>query len=75
MKLPDYGLSFGNPDIVKLAESFGAKGYRIEKTEDFKSILEKAMDSKGIHIIDLPVDYSENVLSLGPTLKDRTREV
>ncbi len=68
MELPDFGLSFTNPDFIKLAESFGARGHRIEKVEDFKPILQKAIDSKGIHIIDLPIDYSENAF-LGRALK------
>jgi acetolactate synthase-1/2/3 large subunit len=75
MNLPDFGLSFDNPDFVKLAESFGAKGHRVTTADEFKPMLKKAMDSKGVHIIDLPIDYSENISSLGPSLKDRTRVV
>ena len=55
-----YGIDFGNPDFVKYAESFGAKGYRIEKAEDFSRILKKALNDKTVSIIDVPVDYSEN---------------
>jgi acetolactate synthase-1/2/3 large subunit len=61
MALPDFGLEFGNPDFVKLAESFGATGYRITKAADFRPTLEAALAAKGVHIIDLPIDYSENV--------------
>jgi acetolactate synthase-1/2/3 large subunit len=71
MALNDFGLSFTNPDFVKLSESFGAKGYRVEKSIDFKPLLEKVIDETGIHIIDLPVDYSENNLSLGKDLKQK----
>ncbi|MGA7799214.1 MAG: acetolactate synthase large subunit [Gammaproteobacteria bacterium] len=52
---------FGNPDFVKYAESFGAKGYRIEKTADLMPTLKKAMADKTVSIIDCPVDYSENL--------------
>lgn len=69
MDFADFGLSFGNPDFVKLAESFGVQGHRIEKSEDFKPTVEKALDTPGIHIIDLPIDYSENATSLGDNLK------
>ena len=60
MKLADFGLNFSNPSFVKYAESYGAKGYRIEKTEDFLPTLEKCFQEKGVCLIDLPIDYSEN---------------
>lgn len=60
MKLADYGLNFSNPDFVKLAESFGAKGHRVNSPDEFEKALEHCTASKGIHIIDLPIDYSEN---------------
>jgi len=55
--LEDFGLDFGNPDFVKLAESFWAKGYKVEKKEDFKEILNKTLTEKWIKIIDLDFDY------------------
>lgn len=55
-----YGNEFTNPDFVKYAESFGAKGYRIEKAEDFSKILREALKQDTVSIIDVPVDYSEN---------------
>lgn len=58
MNLPPFSLDFKNPDFVKLAESFGATGYRIENAEDLTQILEKAFTGVGIHIITCPVDYS-----------------
>ncbi|MGS2763053.1 acetolactate synthase large subunit [Sinomicrobium sp. M5D2P9] len=55
-----YGLDYGNPDFVKYAESFGAKGYRPASVEEFQQILENALNSKGVQLIDLSVDYSLN---------------
>lgn len=55
-----YDVSFGNPDFVKMAESFGCKGYRVEKAEDLRGILEEAFAQKVPSVIDCPVDYSEN---------------
>lgn len=55
--LEDFWLDFWNPDFVKLAESFGAKGYKIEKKEDFQGVLEKTLSEKWIKIIDLDFDY------------------
>jgi acetolactate synthase-1/2/3 large subunit len=72
MGLPDYGLSFDNPDFVKLAESFGAQGHRVEKTEDFKPLVERLAGESGVHIIDMPIDYSENVTLIGDNLRART---
>ncbi|HEY4732288.1 MAG TPA: acetolactate synthase large subunit [Gammaproteobacteria bacterium] len=52
---------FNNPDFVKYAESFGAKGYRIEKTADLLPTFKKALADKTVSIIDCPVDYGENL--------------
>ncbi len=56
----DWGLEFGNPDFVKYAESYGATGHRITATDDLVPTIEKAFTAGGVHLIDLPVDYSEN---------------
>jgi acetolactate synthase-1/2/3 large subunit len=57
----EFGSSFGNPDFTKLAESFGARGYRVN-TEDELSIILKDALSQGVpSVIDCPVDYSENL--------------
>jgi acetolactate synthase-1/2/3 large subunit len=54
-------VKFGNPDFVKYAESFGCKGYRVERTEDLPAILETALANDTVSIIDCPVDYRENI--------------
>jgi acetolactate synthase-1/2/3 large subunit len=54
-------VDFDNPDLVKLAESFGAKGYRVEKGGDLMTILQTALHDNAVSIIDCPVDYSENL--------------
>ena len=54
-------IEFKNPDFVKYAESFGAKGYRIERTEDLVPTLKKALADDTVSIIDCPVDYRENM--------------
>ncbi|MEI7510897.1 MAG: acetolactate synthase large subunit [Candidatus Peregrinibacteria bacterium] len=71
MGFDDFGLDLKNPDFVKFAESFGATGYRIEKTEDIVPTLKKALDSKGVHVIELPVSYTENTRVLTEELKHR----
>ena len=57
---PEYGLSFANPDFVAYAKSYGATGHRIESSEALVPTLNEAFESGGVHLIDLPVDYSEN---------------
>ena len=54
-------ISFNNPDFVKYAESFGAKGYRVEKAEDLLPILQQAFADNTVVVVDVPVDYSENM--------------
>ena len=55
-------IHFGNPDFVKLAESMGLIGYRIEATTDFIPTLKEALNQNVPVVIDCPVDYRENLL-------------
>jgi len=57
-----YGIEFGNPDLVKLAEAFGAKGYRVEKADDLARILAEALAQPLPTVIDVPIDYSEGIV-------------
>ena len=54
-------VQFTNPDFVKYADSFGAKGYRVERAEDLLPILKAALADNTVSIIDCPVDYRENL--------------
>lgn len=54
-------VEFGNIDIVKYAESFGATGLRVESPDQLEDVLRQAMNAEGPVIIDVPVDYSDNV--------------
>lgn len=56
-----YYVKFNNPDVVKYAESFGAKGYRISHAEELLPTLRTALDDDGVSLISCPVDYSENL--------------
>jgi len=57
----DTQIDFNNPDLVKYAESFGAKGYRVEKAGDLLPMLKQAIADDTVVLIDCPVDYSENM--------------
>lgn len=72
MGFENFGLEFGNPDFVKYAESYGAHGHRVGKVEEFKELLAKCLDSEGVHLIEVPIDYVENVKVSGATLKQNT---
>lgn len=54
-------VKFNNPDFVKYAESFGAKGYRIERAGDLLPVLKEALAADTVSVIDCPVDYRENL--------------
>lgn len=61
MKYPQAaGVKFGDVDIVKYAESFGAAGLRVEQPEDLTAVLKQAFSMDGPVVVDVPVDYSNN---------------
>jgi acetolactate synthase-1/2/3 large subunit len=60
-EFPDYGLGFGNPDFVAYARSYGARGARVGKTSELATMLEAAFREGGVHLVVVPVDYSENM--------------
>ncbi len=66
----NFGLDFNNPDLVAYANGFGAIGHRAESYDHFNEILETSLSSKGVHVIDLPIDYSLNHLILNVLLKE-----
>ena len=57
----DFGMTFGNPDFVAYARAYGAKGSRVESADGLVPALETAFASGGVHLISVPVDYSENI--------------
>ena len=56
----DYGLDFNNPNFIQYAQSYGAFGHRVTSADEFAPMLEKCLNSRGVHLLELPVDYSEN---------------
>ena len=60
MGFSDWGLEYGNPDFRAYAESYGAQGHRVESAEGLAPLLATCLSSPGVHLIDCPVDYSEN---------------
>ncbi|HDX9580590.1 TPA: acetolactate synthase AlsS [Bacillus pseudomycoides] len=55
------GTEFGDVDIVKHAESFGAIGLRVNAPEELEEVLKEAMKAEGPVIVDIPIDYRDNI--------------
>ncbi len=60
-RFADWGLSFGNPDFARYAEAYGARGSQVEALDDFIPTVEAAFKRGGVHLIAVPIDYSENI--------------
>jgi acetolactate synthase-1/2/3 large subunit len=58
-----------NPDFVKIAEAYGAVGMRIEKKEEVRPAIEKAMHTKGVVVMEFIVEAEENVYPFVPAGK------
>ncbi len=54
-------IDFTNPDFVKYAEAFGAKGYRVQGSDELVPILKDAFRQAVPSVIDCPVNYAENL--------------
>ncbi|MFV2089440.1 MAG: acetolactate synthase large subunit [Pseudomonadales bacterium] len=57
----DSHIDFTNPDFVQYAESFGAKGFRVESVEELPEVLKAAFECGTVAVVDCPVDYAENM--------------
>ncbi|MEH6608022.1 MAG: acetolactate synthase large subunit [Halioglobus sp.] len=64
-------LSFGNPDWMLLAKSFGWHGHSVENSGDFKQVLTAAFEESGPSLVVVPIDYREN-MKLTETLGELT---
>ncbi len=75
LKFPNFGLDYGNPDFVKYAESYGAHGHRVEGVNDLIPIMEECHQSSGVHVIEAPVDYSDNDRILNREIQEKSKLV
>jgi len=71
----DFGMRFGNPDFLRYAEAYGAKGSRVTSVEALVPTIEAAFAGGGVHLLDVPIDYSENTRVLVDELRNRTPDV
>ncbi|WP_244215081.1 thiamine pyrophosphate-dependent enzyme, partial [Pseudomonas sichuanensis] len=75
MGFTDFGLDYGNPDFVKYAESYGANGYRVESADSLSPLLDHCVSNPGVHVIDCPIDYSDNDRILNIDIRERSAAV
>ena len=68
--MKNFGLDFGNPDFVKYAESYGANGHRVSSSAELLPLLQKCHAEPGVHVVEVPVDYSENDRILNHEIKE-----
>ncbi|WP_233880833.1 acetolactate synthase large subunit [Paraburkholderia flagellata] len=69
MNFPDYGMTLQNPDFVDYAQSYGAHGHRVGSADEFKPLVEQCLAQPGVHVIDVPIDYSDNERVLNRDIK------
>jgi acetolactate synthase-1/2/3 large subunit len=60
MGFDNYGLDLKNPDFVMYAASYGATGHRLEAADQITPLLRECHNQGGVHVIDIPIDYSDN---------------
>src|SRR5690606_30433527 len=70
MGFENYAMDYGNPDFVAYAESYGAIGHHPSTDAEVIEMLDESLNGKGIHVIDLAVDYSLNHPILNVLLKE-----
>lgn len=72
---PTYGMDTGNPDLVKYAESYGAHGHRVQSLAEFTPLLRKVLDSTGVHLVDVPIDYTDDNRLLNEAIPELAKAV
>jgi len=75
MGFDDFALDYGNPDFVMYANSYGAQGHRLESAQELIPLLEKCLDSPGVHLVEVPVDYSHNDRILNREIKENSHKI
>jgi acetolactate synthase-1/2/3 large subunit len=75
MGFEKFGLDYKNPCFRTYAASYGASGHRIEETDALIPLIAECQEKGGVHLIDVPVDYSENDRILNDELPKRSREI
>jgi acetolactate synthase-1/2/3 large subunit len=72
MGFEEFGLNLGNPDFVKYAQSYGAHGHRVDKGTHVENLLEQCLATPGVHLVEVPIDYSDNDRILNQEIKQKS---
>ena len=64
------GIALGGVDFVKLAEAFGAKGFRVHDASELEKVMEEALAYEGVALVDVRIDYSRAKDLAGNLLQD-----
>jgi acetolactate synthase-1/2/3 large subunit len=75
MNLNDYGLDFTCPDFVKYAEACGATGHWAGSAPKFAAIVEEVLNMGGVHLIEVPIDYTDNHRILNQEIKELSEQL
>jgi acetolactate synthase I/II/III large subunit len=75
MGFPDFGLSYGNPDFVRYADAYGARGHRVESADGLEPLLARCLEEGGVHLLDVPVDYGEDNHILNEEIPELVRKL
>jgi len=74
MGLANFGLDYSNPEYVEFAKSFGAFGHKVSSADELKPILKSSINTPGVHLIDVMVDYSDTEKDL-EAIKNAVRKL
>jgi len=75
MGMKNFGLDYGNPDFVKYAESYGAIGHRVTSADSLLPTLQSCHAEPAVHVIEVPVDYSENDRILNRQIREMSANI
>ncbi|MGA9334909.1 MAG: acetolactate synthase large subunit [Rudaea sp.] len=75
MNFPNFGMDMGNPDFVEYANCYGAHGHRPSSADEFAPMLQKCLDTPGVHLLEVPIDYSDNDRILNKEIKELSAKV
>jgi acetolactate synthase-1/2/3 large subunit len=73
--LKDFGLDYGNPDFVKYAESYGARGHLISSADNLLPTLQMCHSEPSVHVVEVPIDYSDNDRILNHEIQELSAKI
>ncbi|XSG84733.1 MAG: acetolactate synthase large subunit [Methylohalobius sp. ZOD2] len=73
MGFADFGLDYGNPDFVQYAQSYAARGHRLAAAGELIPLIDRCFETPGVHLVEVPVDYSDNDRVLNHEIHEQSR--